>query len=110
MEEETYASELVGQTVIISSMPEERSKKKPVGYYLSVHLLNGIAIQNVTRVDFEPIIVNKPIYATLTLLHLYRGRNPTEEQVRVQAYIEIPAIVKEERSVRKDRASGHMPE
>lgn len=90
--EETWARELEGQTVII-----KHGARKPVGYYLSVHLLNGVAIQNVTRVDFEPVIVDQPIYATLTLLHTHRRHGVTHEQVRVQAEIDIPAIVREER-------------
>lgn len=94
--EETYAHELEGQTVIISSMSDEQGKRKPVGYALQVKLLNGVKIQNVTRVDFEPILPNQPVFATLTLAHI-EGGNLREEQVRVQTYVDIPAIVKEER-------------
>jgi predicted aconitase with swiveling domain len=95
--QETYAHELERQTVIISAMPNGRGERMPVGTFLQVHLTNGMAIQNVTRIDFDPIIVCKSIYATLTLLHLVCGI--TEECIRVEvAHVdEVPAIVREER-------------
>ena len=92
--QETYAHELEGQTVIISSASKDN---RPVGFFLSVNLLNGEAIRNVSRVDFDPILPNEQVYATLTLLHPHKN-NVTEEQVRVQvAEYSIPAIVREER-------------
>ncbi len=100
--EETYAHELEGQTVIISSMPQDETRK-PVGYALQVRLLSGVLIQNVIRVDFEPILPNSVIYAALTLVHAdgTRWRELNEglyrEQVCVQTHIDIPAIVKEEK-------------
>lgn len=101
--EETYAHELEGQTVVISSKPDQQGKQAPISYLLQVHLLNGLAIQNVMQVDFEPLFAAKPIYATLTLAHLTNfddwpnGDDLTEEKVRVQVHLDgIPAIVKEE--------------
>lgn len=101
--EETWARELEGQTVIIFSMPTPaRGEKMPIGHLLAVYFKDtGIKINNVIRIDFEPILPEYPIFATLTLLHVVPYNEDSsglvEERVRVEADINIAAIVREER-------------
>lgn len=102
---ETYAHELEGQTVIISSMPTPaRGEKMPIGHLLAVYFKDtGMKINNVIRIDFEPILPEYPIMATLTLLHVVPYSEDesglVEERVRVESDINMAAIVQEEKHI-----------